>query len=147
MQPQFETAIGKHVLFYDGVCRVCDGLVQFILPRDHADNFRFIALQSQEAVAELKRFNRDATLLDTVYLITDYGTSKQTLYAHSEAILKILTSLGGVWTIAYLGWLMPRPIRDWLYRYQAERRYSWFGRHNSCKIPEPNQTYKFIAYV
>ena len=43
------------IILYDGVCGLCNRLVQFVLKHDSRDYFRFAALQSDFAIRVLGR--------------------------------------------------------------------------------------------
>jgi predicted DCC family thiol-disulfide oxidoreductase YuxK len=82
------------ILLYDGVCGLCNRLVQFILRRDPDRLFRFAALQSVLAGRILARHGVDAQDLDTVYVVVDYGLRDEELLARSDAVVFILRHLG-----------------------------------------------------
>ncbi|MCA1583821.1 MAG: DCC1-like thiol-disulfide oxidoreductase family protein, partial [Acidobacteria bacterium] len=62
----------------------------------------------------------------------------------SSAILEILRRLGGIWSLAYVGVIIPRALRDTLYQFVARRRYRWFGRRQACRIPTPQERKRFL---
>jgi predicted DCC family thiol-disulfide oxidoreductase YuxK len=62
----------------------------------------------------------------------------------TDAMRRVLTGLGGVWRLAAVSALLPRAVRDPLYRLLARNRYRWFGRHNACVVPEPAQAHRFL---
>src|SRR4051812_47258847 len=95
-----------HILFYDGVCGLCNRLNQFVLRRDRGDRFRFAALQSGLAREELGRPGKDPGDLDTVYLLTDDGR----LLDRARAILFILRELGGAWKLTAVFSIFPTVI-------------------------------------
>ena len=132
------------LILYDGVCGLCNRLIQFVLRRDRADRFRFAALQGSMARAALRRHGRDAGVLDTVYVIRDHGTAEERILAKSRAILHVLSSLGGLWRPARLLQIVPVRLLDALYDFVARRRYGWFGRHDACRLPAPSERAKFL---
>ena len=132
------------IILYDGVCGLCNRLVQFLLKRDRRDRLRFASLQSEFAATVLKRHGLDPTDLNTVYLIVNHGKINEQVLARSEAIIKALDSLGGIWRIAPLGKVLPRPLRDMFYKAVAANRYRVFGKSDSCMMPEPRHRQKFI---
>jgi predicted DCC family thiol-disulfide oxidoreductase YuxK len=132
------------IILYDGVCGLCNRLVQFVLQHDKRDYFRFAALQSELASTTLQRHNRDAHDLDTVYVVVEYAEPAERLLARSDAILFLLKHLGGIWKLATLGKVLPRPLRDWLYGLVARNRYRVFGKSESCMLPDPKQRAKFL---
>lgn len=134
----------KPIIFYDGVCGLCNRLVQFVLRHDKRDYFRFAALQSNLARSTLQRHDRDAEDLDTVYVVVQYDQPTERLLARSDAILFLLKQLGGIWRVAALGKVLPRPVRDSIYGLVARNRYRVFGKSESCMVPAPKHRAKFL---
>ena len=132
------------IILYDGVCALCNRLNQFLLKRDIHDRFRFASLQSEFATKVLRRHGADPDDLDTVYVIEDYETPNERLLARSDAILHVVRELGGFWKIAGWGKILPRPIRDALYKLVARNRYRVFGKYDTCMMPEPRYRKKFL---
>jgi predicted DCC family thiol-disulfide oxidoreductase YuxK len=132
------------VILYDGVCGLCNRLVQFVLKRDQRDQFRFAALQSDMANTTLQRHNRDSHDLDTFYVVVNYGQPTERLLERSDAILFLLNRLGGVWKLATLGKVLPRILRNRIYQVVATNRYRVFGKFESCMLPEPKHRAKFL---
>jgi predicted DCC family thiol-disulfide oxidoreductase YuxK len=132
------------IVLYDGVCGLCNRLNQFLLKRDTHDRFRFASLQSKFAEDLLKRHGADARDLDTVYVIVDYSQPDERLLARSDAILHLLTQLDGIWNWARAGRVLPKPLRDGIYKIVAHNRYRVFGKHESCLLPEPKHRDKFL---
>ena len=133
------------LVLYDGVCGLCNGFVAFVWPRDRAGRFRFAALQGEAARAILARHGRDATALDTVFVVVDAGTPSERLLDRSAAGVYVLAQLGGAWRLAaaLLGWV-PRPLLDLAYRLVARNRYRLFGRLDACPVPGPEHRERFI---
>jgi predicted DCC family thiol-disulfide oxidoreductase YuxK len=132
------------IVLYDGVCGLCNHLVQFLLKRDTHDRFRFASLQSEFANNLLRRHGADPHDLDTVYVVRDYGLPSQSLLARSDAVLYMLTQLGGLWKLAGVGRVLPKAFRDAIYKIVARNRYRVFGKHESCMLPEPKHRAKFL---
>lgn len=132
------------IVLYDGVCGLCNRLVQFILKRDVHDRFRFASLQSEFAATLLKRHGADSRDLDTFYLVIDQGQPEEHVLMRSDAILHVVNTLGGIWTLAGAGRILPKVLRDGMYRLVARNRYRVFGKHESCLLPEPNHRAKFL---
>ncbi|MDQ6653912.1 MAG: DCC1-like thiol-disulfide oxidoreductase family protein [Acidobacteriota bacterium] len=132
------------IVLYDGVCGLCNRLNQFLLKRDIHDRFRFASLQSKFAQDLLKRHGADARDLDTVYVAIDYGQPNERLLARSDAILHVLTQLDGIWNWARAGQVLPKVLRDGIYKIVARNRYRVFGKHESCLLPEPKHRKKFL---
>ncbi|HAF12839.1 MAG TPA: thiol-disulfide oxidoreductase DCC [Blastocatellia bacterium] len=132
------------IVLYDGVCGLCNRLNQFLLKRDTHDRFRFASLQSNFAADVLKRHGANPEDLDTVYVVIDYGQSTERLLTRSDAILHALTQLDGVWKLAATGRVLPKTLRDVVYKIVARNRYRVFGKYESCMLPEPKHHRKFL---
>jgi len=132
------------VVLFDGVCNLCDGLVQFIIRHDRAGRFRFAALQSAAGQALLAAHGLPPLAAghdpNSVLLV-----SGGQVYSHSVAVLRIARELGWPWRLAAVGSLVPRIWRDALYRYVARHRYRWFGRQESCMLPTPELQSRFLS--
>ena len=132
------------IVLYDGVCGLCNRAVQFLLKRDRHDRFRFAPLQSDFAANLLQRHGIDPTKLDTVYAVVNHGETNEILLAKGDAFLLFAKVLGGIWSVARLGRVIPRPVRNWLYDFVAANRYRVFGKAESCMLPDPAYKHKFL---
>ena len=132
------------IVLYDGVCGLCNRAVQFLLKRDRHDRLRFASLQSDFAATVLKRHGVDLQELDTVYVVLNQGEANETLLAKSDAFLLLTKEVGGVWSLARFGKIIPRPIRNWLYDFLARHRYQVFGKYEACMLPDPRHKHKFL---
>jgi predicted DCC family thiol-disulfide oxidoreductase YuxK len=78
--------------------------------------------------------------------VNDYGQSDESLLARSDAVLYMLDQLGGVWKLAGVGRVLPKALRDAVYKIVARNRYRVFGKHESCMLPEPKHRAKFLDW-
>lgn len=131
----------KHpVIFFDGVCNVCNRAVQWILRRDRKGIFRFASLQSRFAKESLIAYSFDPADINTVVLLKEGR-----LYTKSDAALQILKEIGGGWRLlAFLGSLIPGAARNLFYDILAKYRYRWFGRKEACIMPQPEWKKRFL---
>ncbi|MEX0716055.1 MAG: DCC1-like thiol-disulfide oxidoreductase family protein [Planctomycetaceae bacterium] len=121
------------IVFFDGVCGLCDRAVTSILAADRDAVFRFAPLQGETAARLLDR--SDAESLSTLILLDERGT-----WRRSAAVVRILRRLGGFRRVlGTLLWLVPKPLRDLGYRAIAWQRYRLFGKHESCRMPKPEE--------
>lgn len=138
-------ASSNPILLYDGVCGLCNRLIQFVLKRDRQDRFRFASLQSEFARKILARHGTNPGDLDTFYLLLDYGQLGERLVSRSDAAVGVLRVLGGLW--AGFGSVMrmfPRWFRDWAYTRIARSRYRIFGKYDACPLPEERYRERFL---
>ncbi|MDH5656230.1 MAG: DCC1-like thiol-disulfide oxidoreductase family protein, partial [Spirochaetia bacterium] len=124
------------VIYFDGFCILCNGFVDFLLEEDKSHLYRFSALQSEAAKSALSGIGK---IPDSVVLY-DNGN----LYFRSDAAIKIISSLGGIWKILVVFYLVPRFLRDPVYDFIAKSRYTWFGKKDSCRIPSDEEKQYFI---
>jgi len=127
------------VVLFDGVCNVCNGAVNFIIDRDRAGAFHFASLQSEVGKALCTEHGVPAGL-DTIVLVEN-GRA----FVESSAVLRIVRRLEGParWLVVFA--LLPRFLRDGLYRYFAAHRYAWFGRRDVCRVPTPDIRRRFLG--
>jgi len=136
---------GRALLLYDGVCALCNGVVQFLIGRDKLGRFRFAPLQSSLGREVLARFDIHS-FPDGVMLLTDALTPAEHLYGRSDAVAAALHQLGGIWRLTGKALsLLPRPLRDWGYGIIARFRYRLFGRYDTCPIPPPEQRERLLG--
>jgi predicted DCC family thiol-disulfide oxidoreductase YuxK len=127
------------VVLFDGVCNLCNGFVQFVIPRDPDGYFRFAALSSEAAARVLSTTRREGPLVDSVVLVEDGN-----VYVRSAAALRIARRLSFPWVLGYGLMIVPRPLRDAIYDLVARRRYRWFGRRETCMVPGPGVRDRFL---
>lgn len=130
---------GGAVIVFDGVCVLCNGWVRFLLRQDHARRYRFAAMQSASGRALLAAHALDPDDPNSLLLIDGDDS-----FVDTDAIRRILTGLGGAWRLAHAIVLVPRALRDPLYRHVARNRYRWFGRRDACLLPTPEQHARFL---
>lgn len=133
------------ILLYDGVCGLCNRLVQFVLRRDQRGQFCFAALQGDFGRRILERRHANVDALDTFYLVLDCGQPTERLAARSDAVVAMLRLLGGLWgCFGLVLRMLPRWFRDWGYQRIAKSRYRIFGKYNTCPVPEAKYRGKFL---
>ena len=135
----------KPIILYDGVCGLCNRLVQFLLKHDLDGRLRFASLQSDFAAKVLQRHGIDPKDLDTLHVVENFEQPDERVLQRSDAILRAGRELGGLWsTLSAVGKIVPRPVRDLTYRFIARNRYRVFGKYDTCMLPDPNQRSRFL---
>jgi len=135
--------VSAPVLLYDGVCGVCNSAVQKILRHDHVGTLQFAALESGFA-GEIVSRHPELVGLDSVVYVRNAGQPDEAVYIRSAALLQVAGYLGGWWRLARAAYLIPRPVRDWLYGRFAAVRYRIGGRHDTCPIPSAEVRSRFL---
>ena len=127
------------IILFDGTCAFCEGSVRFIATRDRG-YFRFGASQNPEGQALLKKLGTSQQAARSLILIDD-----DRVYLRSDAALRIAERLNAPWKYAGALLIVPRPIRDLVYRGVASVRYRIAGRSNACEIPPPEIRARLIT--
>lgn len=130
--------INKPIIFFDGVCGMCNSFVDLILRLDRKQTFLFAPLQGETARELLPPLPKDAMEWSMIYL------DEAGLHDESDASLEVYRRLGGLWRV--LGFLryVPRLIRNPVYRVIARNRYRWFGKKETCRIPSKEERERFL---
>jgi len=133
------------ILLYDGVCGLCNRMVQFILRRDRGAVFRFASLQSAFAGHILTRHGKNPDDLDTFYVVMHHNETSEALLSRSDPIVYVLKQLDGIWRlVAFALGIMPRFFRDAAYNIVARNRYRIFGRYDTCPLPTESTRSRFL---
>ena len=127
------------VIVFDGVCALCSRWVRFLLRFDTRGRYRFAAMQGAQGRALLQAHGLDPED-PTSFLLLDAGRA----WTDTDAIIRVLTGLGGAWRLLGVLRGLPRRLRDPAYRALARDRYRWFGRHDTCFLPTPEQAARVL---
>jgi predicted DCC family thiol-disulfide oxidoreductase YuxK len=129
--------VNQKIIFFDGLCGLCNGFVDFMLKVDKKGIFSYSPLQSEYAAQVLPIELRED--LKTVVVMIDGK-----IYKKSEAIQKIFAELGGGWSLIGKNQLFPRSVLNLGYDVVANNRYKLFGKKDSCRLPTPEERARFL---
>ena len=107
------------ILYYDGQCVLCNKSIRFIIDRDRKNQFKIGLLDEYKNVRKQ----------DTIVLVY-----KGIKYDYSNAVIKSLVLIGGIYKLAFLLFIFPKTLRDFVYKIIAKNRYKWFGKHDTCPM-------------
>jgi predicted DCC family thiol-disulfide oxidoreductase YuxK len=127
------------VVLFDGVCNLCNSAVQLIIRYDKKAYFSFASLQGEYGQKFLKANNLNTEDYDS-FILFENGT----MYTESTAALYVAKRMCFPWVLSYPLLIIPKFIRDAVYRLIAKNRYRWFGKKEQCMIPSPNVQNRFI---
>jgi predicted DCC family thiol-disulfide oxidoreductase YuxK len=128
---------GKTIVLFDGVCNLCNGVVQFIIRNDQAGVFQFASQQSEagQKLLELRKL----PAMDTVVLIQGGK-----VFTRSDAVLEIFRRLPARWSWLSAFKIVPKFLRDAVYKLIGRYRYNIFGKQESCWLPTPELRARFL---
>lgn len=129
----FKNGTNCKTIFFDGYCFLCNRIVDFLISKDRNRLFRFASIQSEFAfeIFSSKRMFIPEEQKFTTLIFLQNGKIK----TKSDAVIEIISTFGGVYSLATIFRLIPRYFRDFLYMFVANRRYRWFGIRDFCRIP------------
>ena len=129
------------LILFDGVCVFCSRWVAFVIARDHAAQFRFLAIQSDGGQTLAARLGINPKDPETNAVVLD-GVA----YTKSDAALMVLERLPR-WRWVSGARLCPKPIRDFVYDRIATNRYRIFGKLDTCMVPTPDVRLRFVDRI
>lgn len=125
---QSKTSLNQKIIFYDGICNLCHFTVRLIKKMDKKGIIRFLPLQSPESQSILSELQN---IPDSVVL---YSEGKY--FTKMDAIIETARISGGVLHLLRIITILPISFRNKLYDFVASRRYNWFGKRESCELPQ-----------
>jgi predicted DCC family thiol-disulfide oxidoreductase YuxK len=128
----------SHLVVYDGVCMLCNHMVQYLLKNDQQQLLTFSTFQGLPDV-----ISKNGLQFPLEESISYYRKGRW--WQQSSAILMIYKDVFRSWHWSQLAWIFPRFLRDFVYRIVAKNRYRWFGKHAHCVLPTPAQRDRFIG--
>ena len=127
------------IILFDGICNLCNRAVNFIIKRNKKSRIQFAALQTNSGKQLLEQFNLPTQSINSLILI-----EKGIVYTQSTAVLKICKHLNGLWPLLYGLIILPKFIRNGIYRLIATNRYQWFGKQEKCMVPSAELSDRFL---
>ena len=129
----------RDIIVFDGMCILCSSNAQLVLRRDRDRKFLLAAMQGETGQAIYRSAGMDPSDPESLVVVTNRG-----LLRNSDAVIYIYRNLGWPWRAAAVLGLLPRPVRDPLYRLIARNRYRLFGKRQSCWVPGPADRQRLI---
>lgn len=129
----------RPVIVFDAMCVLCSSHAQFVLRHDRAGRFLLASMQSEAGAAIYRSFGIDPADPDTLVVVAGGIALRD-----SDAILAIWHGLGWPWRVAATLGIVPKALRDPVYRWVARRRYRLFGRREACWMPDETQRSRIL---
>lgn len=127
------------VIFFDGVCGLCNRFVDWVIARDTLRIFRYATLQGATAAEAGVVDTSSAPTGWTIVLKDEDGT-----WSRSDAVLRIIARIGWLYGFAEILQFCPRSIRDAVYKLVARYRYRIFGKKEACRLPSQSEYELFL---
>lgn len=131
--------IPNHIVFFDGKCNFCNSTVDFLMRKNKKKNLYYASLQSDFAQEFLPKYDQDPKELSTIFYYRNGRVFKE-----SGAALRISKELKRLWPIMIVFLIIPRFIRDAVYRLIAKNRYRLKGRRSTCRLPTEEEKKYFL---
>lgn len=129
----------KVILLFDGYCNLCNGCVKFVLKHEKNSLVKFASLQSETGEKLLNKYHINPKTTDSLVLIEN-GKA----YIKSTAALKLSKYMKGIYPFCMVFIIVPPIIRNWVYDFIAKHRYKWFGKSDTCMVPDKNLANRFL---
>lgn len=128
-----------HVLFYDGVCAMCNGVVRWMLRIDTKQVFCFAPLQGQTAALVRKIHPEFPTEIEAVVYLR-----RGEVFQRSRAAALAMQQMP--YPAKALSWLrfLPGWLTDFFYSIIARVRYRIFGKYDHCPLPPAEHRHRFL---
>ncbi|NQV53184.1 MAG: DUF393 domain-containing protein [Flavobacteriales bacterium] len=133
------TDTSQQILLFDGVCNLCNAVVQFVLRHDKGSRLSFASLQSAFGKDSLKKHALEADELKTFIYLRNGNA-----HTRSTAFLYLMRDLGGGFRLLEICWIFPRFLRDAIYNLVSRTRYSIFGKREECYLPTEDVRHRFL---
>lgn len=125
------------IVFFDGVCGLCNKTVDFLIRTDKAKKLRYAPLQGYTAKRLLTKIQ-----IENLESVVYYRDGKYLV--SSTAVLRLLLDVGGLWKILSVFLILPAFVRNAVYFFIARRRYKWFGKSDTCRLPSAEERALFL---
>ena len=130
----------EDIILYDGVCILCNKWVSYIIKNDKQKRFKFASIQSKVAQNILKKLDQDFEKIDTIFLI-----KSNKIYTKFKASTYALYSINKIFLFIYFfNFVLPKSFLDFFYDFIGSRRYRFFGKYESCPIPDEKIKERFL---
>ena len=128
----------KKIIFYDGLCAMCNRFIRILITLDKKEKFLLAPLQGKNGEILKEGFSKELKGIDSVIFYN------KKVYTKSSAVINILSELGGIYKLAYIFNIIPSFISDSIYDYIARNRFQWFGKLDKCPMPEKKNISRFL---
>lgn len=129
-----------NIVLFDGVCNFCNTTVLLIIKYDKKNKIKFASQQSAIGQKLLSNYNVISSKIETIYFINQ----ENKIFTESEAVFEVIKLLKGLPKFTLIFLIVPKFIRNYVYRFISKNRYKWFGKTQECYIPTQEIKDKFL---
>jgi predicted DCC family thiol-disulfide oxidoreductase YuxK len=137
MSKEISNIPSNPIVFFDGVCGLCNSFVYFLIKIDKTKVLRYAPLQGSTAMQSLPKEYIEE-------LSTFVFKKNDKIFNKSNAVIELLKTLGGFWYLSAILLIFPLFIRDLVYDFVAKNRIKWFGEKESCRMPTVTERELFL---
>jgi len=130
----------NYIVFFDGVCNLCNNTVDFLIRHNTNENLKFSSLQSEFSREFLTEYLVDLSQLSTIYF---YENGQ--LHQKSKAVFHIAQHLNAPYKHLNFFSFLPKGFTNIFYNLVAKNRYRIFGKKETCRIPTEAELRRFLA--
>lgn len=127
------------IIVFDALCVLCSANARFVLRHDRKEHFRLASMQGPTGDSLYRTYGIDPATPDTLIVVDG-----QRVLRNSDAVLAIYAECGWPWRCAVILRVMPRAVRDPIYRWVARNRYRFFGRRDTCWLPSAEHRHRVL---
>lgn len=136
----------RPVLLYDGECGLCNRVVRSLLKADGGGKLNFAPLQSEPAQNYLRSHGLPVRDFDSMVFVPDWNRPELNEYQlRTDGALAACAIVGGGWGKLASLRILPRWLRDSVYKVVAKTRYALFGVYRPTPLPDPEWKKRFLA--
>lgn len=129
----------RAVMVFDATCLLCSATVSWVIRNDPERRIAFASAQGEAGQLYYRTAGHAPGVMATFLLVTP-----ERVLERSEAGLALLRLLGKHRWLSAVGKAVPRAARDAVYDLVARNRYRWFGRRETCMVPEQEDWARFL---
>ena len=129
----------NNIIFFDGMCNMCNSFVNLIIVIDKKKKFLFSPISGKKGQEIVKLYELNNKKIDSIILL-----SNNEIKVKSDAAIQIITSLNIFFKVFFIFKIIPKIFLDFIYDFIAKNRYRYFGKRNSCSIPKKEHLSRFI---
>jgi predicted DCC family thiol-disulfide oxidoreductase YuxK len=140
MRERTQQEDNRSIIFFDGVCNLCNRSVDFLIRRDKRNRLLFAPLQGEMAKRMIPALNADNF---STFIYCEDGR----YYSRSSAALRALGRLSPLWSLVKVFLLLPPFLRDAIYNYIAKKQIQLVWKKRNMSDSNTRRTRKILELI